>query len=99
MSLDQVISLAKQEGKQIQELNHFAELESRQGSWLSQLLEAHGRIVDLDPETNSSVESPASFNAIAVRKIEENETPEKIFEWHNALKSEIENFRTTLSEW
>lgn len=99
MTLPEVMALAQQEGKQIQELNHFLNLEQQAGSWLQQLLAAHQRLMTLDPETHSRIESPASFNAIAVRKVEESETPEKIFEWHNALKTEIENFRTTLSEW
>lgn len=99
MTLLQVIEQAQQEGKQIQELNHFLNLEQQADSWLNQLLAAYQRLVALDPEMHSRVESPASFNAIAVRKVEEYETPEKIFEWHKALKTEIENFRTTLSEW
>ncbi|MDX1692959.1 MAG: DUF6586 family protein [Ketobacteraceae bacterium] len=99
MALSEVIQLASKEGKQIQELNHFERLEAQSESWLAQLLSAYDKVLTLDPQTHSTEESPASFNAIAVRKIEENETPEKIFEWHNALKSEIENFRTTLSEW
>lgn len=99
MSLLEVTQLAEREGKQIQELNHFLQLEKQSDSWLSQLFVAYDRLMSLDPDTHSRVESPASLNAIAVRKVEESETPEKIFEWHNALKSEIESFRTTLSEW
>ena len=99
MSLSDVVAKSKQEGKQIQELNHFSSLESATDSWLSSLLSAYSKSVALDPKENSKVESVASFNAIEVRKVDEFENPEKIFEWHNILKSEIESFRPTLSEW
>ena len=99
MSLSDVIAKSSQEGKQIQELNHFSSLEGAPDSWLSGLLNAYNKAVSLDPKENSKVESVASFNAIEVRKVDEFETPEKIFEWHNILKPEIESFRPTLSEW
>lgn len=99
MSVSDIQQAAAEEGKQIQELNHFMSLESAQDSWLSELLRAYEKTESLDPALTSKVESPASLNAIEVRKVEESETPEKIFQWHNILKSEIESFRPTLSEW
>lgn len=99
MTLADVMAKAAQEGKQIQELNHFAQLEKESNGWLNSMLSAYQEVIALDPQGNGKVETVASFNAIEVRKVEETESLEKIFEWHNALKSEIENFRTTLSEW
>ncbi|MCG8670336.1 MAG: hypothetical protein MI867_13040 [Pseudomonadales bacterium] len=98
-SLDDVIAQSQQEGKQIQELNYFHQLEHQDGTWLNSLLKSYQRVSGLDPNANAQVQSAASFNAIEVRKVEEFETPEKIFEWHNVLKTEIENIRPTLSEW
>ncbi|MCG8313178.1 MAG: hypothetical protein MI976_08175 [Pseudomonadales bacterium] len=99
MPLTEVITKAESEGKQIQELNHFLSLELNEQSWLHELIMAFEKIVSLDPHKFAEINSVVSFNAIEVKKVEESETPEKILQWHNTLKTEIESFRTTLSEW
>ena len=99
MTLTEVDAKSQAEGKQIQELNHFLSLEQDQHSWLNELLKAFDKVVALDPHKYAQVNSVASFNAIEVKKVEESETPEKILQWYNTLKTEIESIRTTLSEW
>lgn len=97
MSLAQVQAAATEQAKSITELNRFAALERESGSWLQQLLQAYASMSRLQPQQTAA--QPAADGLIAVQKRDETSTPEKILNWHKALKSEIETLRTQLAEW
>ncbi len=98
-SLAMALTTAQQSNKSSPELEQLFDLESAMGSWLNRMLAVWQRQQDLDPASTSVAKAAVNLNAIEVRVSMEEDELLQLPDWHDKLRSLIEEIRQRLSEW
>lgn len=97
--LDAVLAAAQQTGKSVPELDQMFELESVPGSWLNRMMILWRRLQDPDPAATTVAKAPVNLNAIEVRVSMEEDELLQLPDWHDKLRSLIDEIRQRLGEW
>ena len=98
-SLQPILAAQSAAGKSVPELEQLADLLASPGSWLQRMMVAWHRIQDLDPASTTVAKAPVNLNAIEVRVSMEEDDLLQLPDWHDKLRSLIEEIRERLGEW
>ncbi len=97
--LEPILAAQHAAGKSVPELEQLSDLVSHPGSWLQRMMVAWHRIQDLDPASTTVAKAPVNLNAIEVRVSMEEDDLLQLPDWHDKLRSLIEEIRARLGEW
>jgi hypothetical protein len=98
-SLQPILVAQHDAGKSVPELEQLFDLLSQPGSWLQRMMAAWQRIQDLDPASTTVAKAPVNLNAIEVRVSMEEDDLLQLPDWHDKLRSLIDEIRERLAEW
>lgn len=97
--LQPILSVQHEAGKSVPELEQMFDLQMQSGSWLQRMTTAWQRIQDPDPASTTVAKAPVNLNAIEVRVSMEEDDLLQLPDWHDKLRSLIDEIRSRLAEW
>lgn len=98
-SLADLLAAQQEAGRAVPELEQISSLLTRPGNWLQRMISLWQRIQDPDPATTTVAKAPVNLNAIEVRVSMEEDDLMQLPDWHDKLRSLIEEIRERLGEW
>jgi len=98
-ALAPLLALQNEAGRAVPELERLFDLQSGAGTWLNRMMSAWYRIQDADPASTTVAKAPVNLNAIEVRVSMEEDDLLQLPDWHDKLRSLIDEIREMLGEW